>query len=81
MEKFKKLANGDTLIDHIAHAQENYRMCHKEGYGIPFESEELLWAIQDWHSMFGGFTENEKKYLQDEWDISEQELKEFAEVE
>lgn len=81
MNKYNKLANGDTLIDHIAHAQEDYRAYHGKGYGIPFESEELIWAIQDWHSMFGEFTEEEKKYLHDGWDISEQELKELTEVE
>lgn len=80
MKKFNQLPNGDTLIDYIAYAQESYRS-HEKEYDIPFEDEKLIWIILDWGSMFGEFTEDEKQYLEQEWNITEYELKKITEEE
>lgn len=67
-----------TLKEHIEKAKARYNIRqveHLETYGfpseIPFEDEDLLWAIQDWYGSIGEFSEEELRYLEEVWDLDQ----------
>lgn len=57
--------------DHIT----EYKMRNNGHYsGIPFEEENLIWAIQDWYGMKGEFTEEELYYLEKTWGLNQVDI-------
>lgn len=65
-----------TLKEWIEEARRRWELNRegvKEACGfeseIPFEDESLVYAIQDWESMMGEFTEEEYQYLKEVWNF------------
>lgn len=70
-----------TLQDYVAQAKREYDEKQKkfeEKYGfpseIPFEDEGLVYAILDWHSMKGEFTQEELDWLREEYDFEDYDI-------
>ena len=70
-----------TLKEHIEEAKRRWELNREDikqacGFGIviPFEDESLVYAIQDWESMMGEFTEEEYQYLKEVWDFNRWEV-------
>lgn len=77
-----------TLQDHIEQRKREYDEHAKEyeeemGHApvITFGDEMLPWALQDWYSSFGYFTEEEYKYLEEVWGLYPHEVDWFTEHE
>lgn len=62
------------LADYIDLAREDYNRDHDPDYSIPFEDEELVWAIQEWYGMMGCFSKGELKFLKDEYGFEDYDL-------
>lgn len=67
----------NEYIDHVVECK-----MRNNGYysGIPFEEEELIWAIQDWYSMKGEFTEEELYYLEAIWDLDQCDIESIVDI-
>lgn len=70
-----------TLQAYIERAQLEYDLDQQEREfryhsrsPISFEEENLIYAIQDWYSMRGEFTEEEYEYLEKTWGLTKDEV-------
>ena len=71
-----------TLQDYVAKSKKEYEDDQAEwkerngGHysGIPFEDEQLIFAILDYYTMKGEFTQEELDWLNREYDIDEHEV-------
>ncbi|MDE7088629.1 MAG: hypothetical protein K2O54_00760 [Prevotella sp.] len=70
-----------TLEQHIQKAKAYYNIRqveHLETYGfpseIPFEDEDLPWAIQEWYGAIGEFSQEELDYLKEKWDLEDYDI-------
>lgn len=64
------------LQDYIKQAHVRYevhKLQHPE-YGVRFEDEDLIWAIQDWFGMMGQFSEEELHYLKETYGLNQVDI-------
>lgn len=71
-----------TLQFYIEDAKCRYdqRVQENPNHSIPFENEELVWAIQGWYSMKGNFTKTELKYLRDVWNLEANDIEFLVQI-
>lgn len=77
---WNRLPDGRCLSDYLVDSQKRYAE-HKlknPNYSIPWEEEDLIWALQNWYSMMGEFTVSEYKMLYETYSLAPNEVDYFV---
>lgn len=66
-----------NIKDYIEQAKSEYDKHLKKNptYSIPFEDEDLVYAIAEYYSMRGKFTDEEYLYLEKVWHFDQTDIK------
>lgn len=78
-----------TLQDYVAQAKKRYEDDQAEwrerngGHysSIPFEDEQLVFAICDYHSMKGELTEEDYQFLDEAYDFTKHDINSLLDIE
>lgn len=80
---WNRLPDGRHLSDYLLDSQREYAE-HKlknPNYSIPWEEEELIWALQSWYDMMGQFTVSEYRMLYETYSLVPNEVDDIVKAE
>lgn len=77
---WNRLADGRLLSDYLVDSQKRYAeyKLKNPNYSIPWEEEDLIWALQDWYGMMGEFTVSEYRMLYETYSLAPNEVDYFV---